>query len=544
MLFAHIRKCIVFILPLVLWGTAGRAHHVIDSLNNGALQHFKNGEYGDALSSYLEALKTAQKEKRCADEAYATFQVGRTLYYLKDHRQALNYLFTASKVAANCPGDSAGQKLFQLIGSIYQELEKPDSSIYFYNEAREKLEGTQNNEELSNLYGVMGELYARQLHNDSAAKRCVGLCEQYALLSGNKSSIAFAYSKKSIYLAEHGDCKQAGLLGQKAYDLYREVKETDGMIYSLNVILFSKTQCADKSIYDVLAVMQNMRDSIFQAKTAEKVAQYKGLYETEKTEAENKKLQEATARKNILIGAIMIVSTTLLLLIWLAYNRYRIKKESEFEKEKNLHRSLQYKALIEGEEKERTRIARELHDSIGQILSAAKMNVSVIKPSGNDDEEVRVNAMGLIDRAVTEVRTISHNLMPSALSELGLKPALKALVKAVNTASALQIKLEMDDEPVMLKSAEVVVYRIIQEIIHNTIKHAKATELVIKFGSSGRNITLDTRDNGTGFDTGQIATSGGIGWKNIFLRTELLNGKIAVDSEQNKGTSIHIEFAG
>ncbi len=534
----------VFIVLLYLFCfLQGSAQTNEDSLVAEGAKQLTIGNYGDALQLNIAALKLAQNKNNCIREAYETFQVARCYYYLKDYTVARNYLLNAYKISSECHADSISGKIFQLTAIIYQEIEMPDSAVYYYKEARKLLEGTRKWIDLSMLYGEMGELYYRQLHNDSEAQRCFLLCEQYALLSASKSTIAFSYIKRSIYASVHNDCKIGAEFAQKASRIYNELQDRDGEMYALNVILFAKTQCNDKGLYELVAKIQGLKDTIFQTKTSEKIAKYKTLYETEKTNAENKDLKESNTRKNILLLSVVFMGIAFILLIGVSYNRFRLKKENELEKERSIHRALQFKAVLEGVEQERTRIARELHDSVGQLLSTAKLNVSVVMPAADEDETVLENAMKLIDAAIKEVRTISHDLMPSSLTELGLRSAIRELVRSLNVSQTIQVKLNMDDAPVFSSNTEVIIYRVIQEIFHNIIEHACATEINFNFNySEGVNI-IEITDNGVGFDPNEIKMSDGLGWQNIFLRVELLNGKIDVKSNKNEGTSIVIQFS-
>ncbi len=286
-----------------------------------------------------------------------------------------------------------------------------------------------------------------------------------------------------------------------------------------------------------------MRDSIFRAQTADKVAKYKTLYETEKTNAENQELLATTHTKNILIKGIIVLAALLLLLLWFAYNRYRIKKESEFEKQNSVHKILRYKAALEAEEKERARIARELHDSLGQTLSTTKMMLSVVAPIDENSNEVLNESMKVLDQAVQEVRTISHNLMPSSLAELGIGAALKELARNINATGKTKISLEVSEAVVLNKDKEVITYRIVQELVHNAVKHTHCTQIAIKLQSAADGYLLQVQDNGNGFDVATIHNAKGIGWQNIFLRVDLLGGTIDVNSAADSGTIVRIIFS-
>jgi len=507
-----------------------------------AAKKFSGGDYAGALQCDIKALERAQKENNCVLEAYATHQVAKMHYYLKDRRLSLSWMFKANHLAVECKVDSIIQRTLHNIGSIYQEINQPDSSLFYYMQAKTLLDKTQNWSELSTLYGVMGELCNRALNRDADAKVYTDLCEKYARLSKDTVKLAFSFMKRGNFSTFHRDYKKAEQYYVIAKQLYRSVGQVEGEMYALRCIGVAKGMLGDTLSNDVFGELLKMRDSIFRATTAGKVAEYKTLYETEKARAENRELAKSNQQKNTLLIVFVVGSVGLLTLLWFAYSRYRIKKENEFEKQKSQYKTLRYKEVVEAEEKERTRIARELHDGIGQILSATKMNVSVVKAGDEFDEKQLKTSINLLDKAVREVRTISHNLMPSSLMELGLSAALREMADNVNSTRNFKLELEILNDLELPAVSEVSIYRLIQEIVNNAIRHAQATTVRLTLGNKNNTCFAEIKDNGIGFDTSKIEQSKGIGWKNIFSRVELLNGIIRINSEIGSGTSVYIEF--
>jgi signal transduction histidine kinase len=201
--------------------------------------------------------------------------------------------------------------------------------------------------------------------------------------------------------------------------------------------------------------------------------------------------------------------------------------------------------VIEAQEKERKRIAEDLHDSLGQMLSTIKLHMVSIEDSeamnSTENKGVLNNAIGYIDDACNEVRNISHHLMPGALIRLGLIPALGDIIENINKTNKVEINFTNNGfEKRLNESTEINIYRIIQELIRNTIKHSQATKIDINMSRENNHISLTIEDNGKGFDTSKISESEGIGWKNIYSRLAILNGKINISSEINRGTKISI----
>jgi two-component system, NarL family, sensor kinase len=197
------------------------------------------------------------------------------------------------------------------------------------------------------------------------------------------------------------------------------------------------------------------------------------------------------------------------------------------------------KLLVEGEERERKRIASELHDGLGALLSAARMNISILEEDAPSPLDVFAKqTSALIRQAVNEVRTISHNLMPENLVRNGLQPALTDLVQHINTTQKVHINLVLEGLAQRMNAPqhEIAIFRIVQELLNNTLRHAKAKTIDLTLSQTKNGLKIILHDDGIGFDTHKINDADGIGWRNVFTRVQLLNGTINVVSEVSKGT--------
>src|ERR1700744_190370 len=199
-------------------------------------------------------------------------------------------------------------------------------------------------------------------------------------------------------------------------------------------------------------------------------------------------------------------------------------------------------AEINMQEMERKRIANDLHDSLGPLLSTAKLYIHSIAVTGEEDKQLLVRAGSYIDETITGLREISYNLLPTSLSRNGLTEALKEYINRLNSAHVLNIEL-MINEPISLpKKNEVHLFRIIQEVIHNTMKHAKAKNLQLKFTKDDGEQLIIITDDGVGFDPAGIRKSGGLGLKSIESRCEMLNASMQLNSAKGKGCKYVIKF--
>ncbi len=205
-------------------------------------------------------------------------------------------------------------------------------------------------------------------------------------------------------------------------------------------------------------------------------------------------------------------------------------------------------AVIRGEERERQRFAVEMHDGLGPLLSTIKLYVNELRASTLSDEERKdliKHSNELIDEAVNATRTISNNLMPTVIHSYGLIKAVKAFCDKVNKTNKLNINFEAENITERLDSnLELILFRIINELINNTIKHAKANSVFILLVKYNDRLSLYFRDDGIGFDVDQIiyAENKGMGLKNIISRVKSINGKYSFSSKPGEGFSITIEI--
>ncbi len=240
--------------------------------------------------------------------------------------------------------------------------------------------------------------------------------------------------------------------------------------------------------------------------------------------------------KNLFLMILELASTTFANAVYYENNEI-------LNKELKLQERNRIEAVIESQEKERQRIARELHDSLGQILALAKINLSRVHTEGMEPENHSLlsNITNLIDESCREVRSISHNLMPPDLDNKNLAEILESLVdkNRLTNQGTYEFNNYVSYEQLSIAS-KFTLYRVLQEILQNIIKHAAASKVIISISQSGDFINLLVEDNGKGFDTN--LTGLGLGLKNIHSRIKLLNGYLDIDSSINKGTVFNVSI--
>lgn len=201
------------------------------------------------------------------------------------------------------------------------------------------------------------------------------------------------------------------------------------------------------------------------------------------------------------------------------------------------------RAIVVAQENERKRVADDLHDSLGQELSSIKMILGVAKNSeiGPDQKQLLSQSISILEDSIRDVRNICFNLMPSVLNAGGLINALRQLIDK----SVIQIELTTSLEDLELeKNQQITIYRVFQEFINNSIKHANATKITIQIAQEGKKHLLMIKDNGMGFDVSTLQNGDGRGLNTMRSRIESFGGKYVLASEVGKGVNLKLEFYG
>lgn len=271
----------------------------------------------------------------------------------------------------------------------------------------------------------------------------------------------------------------------------------------------------------------------------------KATYEADK-QAKELALQKAQIEKQqLIIAAIAVCSILCIALLFVLYKRKQYALESKIHAAILEQQNIAAKEILAAEEKERKRIASDLHDGVGQMMSAVKMNLSSIAsklPLHNEqDAALLEKTLALVDESCKEVRTVSHNMMPNALLKSGLSSAVKSFLDKIDHK---KIKVNLHTEGLenrLPDTIEIILYRVIQETVNNVIKHAQANQLDIALIKDKDGISCTIEDNGIGFNH-STNSSEGIGIKNIKTRVAYLQGTVEWDSSINKGTLVAVHI--
>ncbi len=326
----------------------------------------------------------------------------------------------------------------------------------------------------------------------------------------------------------------------------QELDPLEEKILKSKIELIEENDQLIDSIIPVYDELIEVIKSNYDEKRLQDFADFEVKYKTAEQVADNQRLKEV---KKWLIFSLILVSVVFVLAYRSQVQKRKLTVQEHARKIDSLLKQEETRnidAMIEFQESERTRIASDLHDRLGSILSAVKLNFASVREQLNridSDQKQRLTVVtGLIDEAATEVRRISHDMASSVLANFGLLHAVYDLKNALETSGKIKIEVFEHGMDKRLSSAqEINIYRIIQELVSNSLKHAKATQIDIHFTKEEEMLTVIVEDNGIGFPKEKRPNSG-IGLANIEKRINDLDGSFTLDSNPKSGTTAIIEL--
>jgi signal transduction histidine kinase len=353
-----------------------------------------------------------------------------------------------------------------------------------------------------------------------------------------------AYLKK-------GDYNDAVNYARQAASLSRELALDQVLKLSLVDLVEAEEKLGNiGESHKYLKEFVSVNDTLSARNNRKIASELEAKYQSQKKEIQLLSQEKTIRHKNLLNYLLAGSVLSIVLIFFLSYRTYHQKQKlqqqkiTELEREKKLAAT---EAVLKGEEKERTRLARDLHDGLGGMLSGIKYSFQNMK--GNlvmNPENHRSFERGLdmLDTSIKEMRRVAHNLMPEALVKFGLDTALKDFCNDINQSGVLKLKYQSIglENALIEQTMSINIYRIVQELINNTIKHAGANMAIVQIAKNNNQITVTVEDNGRGFDTSILRIPTGIGWNNIQSRVEFLKGKLDIKSSAGEGTSVQIEF--
>ena len=516
-----------------------------------------------ALDYYLKASRDWEKapDQNGLPSLYAS--ICSLLTDQMEYTQALEYGQKAFQLGMKI-GDVYGAVNALLnISGTYSSMRQFDKQQLVLNQALPLALKGEDIEQISSVYHGMGDYYfqtaqyPQALENFLQSYTYVKRMDNHYHLSANYLALANVYFKmhdqaramKFIRLAEETAIEIGARANLKEIYQARANIEQAGGNYKTAAHFYSRRI--------------ELSDSLFKSETSEKVADVEAKYQNEKKQLQilqlekDKRIQTLTIGQksmiNYSLGALAMILIALVFIIYrnlrhrqvVAAQRHEIQEQRirVLEKDKQL---VAVDSLLQGQEDERSRLAKDLHDGLGGLLSGVKFSLSNMKDNliiTPDNMALFERSLDMIDTSISELRRVAHNMMPEMLGKFGLDEALKEYFKTINSTGLLAIKYQsLGMEQRITGSAEIVIYRILQELLNNTMKHAVATEVFVQLIKEESRLNILYEDNGKGFDQQAASVNKGAGLMNVKSRVDYLNGQLDIHSEPGKGVLINIEL--
>jgi signal transduction histidine kinase len=501
---------------------------------------YKLYDYDRAQSYYYEGLFAAEKNKQYREVALAQLGLAKSYYYQHARNESFSWFSAHLKTVEQHGYEDLEPMANYCMGAMYVESSNADSAVYYCDRAILLFEKIEDWLGVSKTHAILAELFINQMPTDEAKLYYhLRQSEKFALKSGNPEALAFTMMKYfNFYFRNKRNYERALYYINQTESLCKIIQNPE-VIYNT---YRSKAECLiflkDTAAYQYLHQWFRFKDSVLNEQKIQNVAKYETLFEVQKLELamelQNSKLMAEKKTKTMYLMILILV----LIVVLLAYfmNRIRVKQQMQLIlAQKN---EAMVKEIYKAEQKERIRLARDLHDSIGQKLSVMKMLLP------NDEHLDLGKIHQYLDETANEVRSISHNLIPEILN-LGFLKALKNLADYYNASKKINFKLDIKENAVfrsISKEVEVALYRILQELLTNITKHAQAGEIEMTVSFDNNEIVIIVNENGRGLDKDKIKQSKGLGWRNIFARIQLLNGSIDVESKSGLGSTFIIKI--
>ncbi len=528
----------------------------------------------------ISRIKGEDEEKKLLAKFYSL--AGVSMMRLNKQKDALEMFYASLQHAESINDKDAIFKAYNNIGWAHMELEQFDKAIANLTLCIQVMKEINLGDRYATPYNNLASCYGSVGKPDSAYKYAqtgISIAQKitdYAAEANGYSIMGTFLSKEKSYEKALGNFEKAISIREKITDPFYIVsdlaeisdlqsktgKTAEGIANgqkALDIALTSGIDAKLPMIYTALAhnyekagnykeaaesykKLYALKDSLYSKANPKALAEIQTKYETEKQERKIEQQEARIARQNYLFLGIAGIAMLTVLLIRSHYKRNKLRQEAMLKTALMKQQDMAAKAVLEAEENERQRIAKDLHDGVGQMMSAAKMNLSAfeseIQFTNNEQREAFGKIINLVDESCKEVRTVSHIMMPNALLKNNLGIAISDFAgKLSNKSLQVHVSAQGLDER-MDSNVETVLYRVIQECVNNAIKHANATTLDISLIRDKDGISGTIEDNGKGFDTNEKEQYKGIGLKNIISRIEFLKGTVDFDSAPGRGTVV------
>ena len=528
----------------------GNESLVSNMLNNIGIVYQYLGEFDKQLDLSLQAMSRIEQSGEVKKLSASYHSVANAYANLKRYRKSIQYCLQAIKAFEQYGGNTHLNRILATMGQDYEELNQYDSALFYYQKAI--LRSVEANDKYAEaaIYGFMANAYASVNDFNSMLK----VSEQSLALSKElQSRQLLASSLYNLAYAHYydGEQEKSKTFIYQALALAEQDSLQDELKNIYSILSYISARDGDyKTSLRAKLKSDSIQAALVNTEVVNATTELEAKYQSEKQSTQLRLQQIALKQKDTMNYILMATLAFALVVAFLGYRNYvnnqklQQQRISELETEKQLSAT---EAVLKGEEQERTRLARDLHDGLGGMLSGLKYSFHTMKENlimTPENHQAFERGMDMLDSSIKEMRRVAHNMMPESLLRFGLDTSLRDFCSDINQSGALQVSYQSIglENIVLDQTTAITIYRVVQELINNVLKHSSAKTTIVQVTNASGHIAITVEDDGKGFDTAILQVAKGMGWANIRHRLDFIKARLDVSSEQGKGTSVHIEF--
>ncbi|RED42125.1 histidine kinase/DNA gyrase B/HSP90-like ATPase [Winogradskyella eximia] len=506
------------------------------SIQNIGLSYSRMSYHKKSIEYYLKATELYKTINNPEGTARGYISIANIFYKQEDYIKSLEYLNEAFSLDEISDNSILLSVIYGKIGRCHMQLKDYNKALDYFQEAiayRKKLHKNYNKSiryiefDIGNTYYEL-EDYTKALQYQKEALEKYDLKSQSTVTARIHNAVSKTYIKRN-QLSEATD------YAIKALKISQSVGDLKGQKdASQTLAIIAQQQGKSAKALQYYMDFQRLNDSLLTKENKQHVRELTTIYETEKNEIEieaQKKditllnLQNKNKTQLLIFGSLGF----LVLFGAIMFHRYFLNAKKTAIAQQTFSQE-----LIKTQEEERTRIAKDLHDGVGQQITLLKM-----KAQNTNQTELS----GLAHNALEEVRSISRDLYPVTLAKLGLKDSIEQMLLELDEETDMFVSVEIDDVNTNFNETESLnLYRFIQESVNNVLKHAKAKTLVVNILKQTDGIKIVIKDNGKGFEVSDKVKQNSLGLKTMAERVSMLKGSFAIKSKKEEGTSILVQI--
>lgn len=549
---------------------------------------YVNEQFAEAESLYHKSITICQKYKYTRIEGLNYTRLMMLFWWLGKTKEGMAYFEKAETALLRVNANVELSNLYLNTSEVYKNIKLFDQalfyakkSFYYANKSQDSAYIIQSTAFLGDAYRAAGKskealntlrtvLILAESRGDIYSQGDINyfLCSYYYDKKDYSSASKYCKKALDLYTQQHAEDRIISVLAELAdiYFLNKDFAHAKETLLKQKELIGIGNTMEERYVYKGLAnidlinkdinswqrntTLADSLEDLFTSSAVKKaVLEINTKYQTSLKEKKIILLQEQkNIQKVLIIG--LLLSLMILTVFGLFFYRYINQKKIITEQEniqlKQEKQLMTMDNILKVQEEERSRVAKDLHDGLGGMLSGIKLNLSAMK--GNvilqqQDAGLFAKSIEQLDNAISEMRRVAHNMMPESLLKFGLSQAVQDYCESLNESKVIQVtfkNLGLNER--LENSVEIVLYRIIQELVNNVIKHANAKHVFIQLSKNEHLLTLTVEDDGKGFDVKSIENIRGFGLTNIQSRVDYLKGSLNIDSNIETGTSVFVEI--